>query len=135
MRLMDMGIEPYLVSSTLIASMAQRLVRKLCNECKEAYEPNPKTLPADLILSPSERLYRAVGCDACRQTGYKGRSGVYELMLMDEDIAELITHRKPTYEIVEAARKNGLRLLREDGWLKTRRGITDVSEVVKNTAI
>lgn len=135
MRLMDMGIEPYLVSSTLIASMAQRLVRKLCNECKEPYEPNPKTLPADLKLSPNERLYRAVGCDACRQTGYKGRSGVYELMLMNEDIAELITHRKPTYEIVTAARKNGLRLLREDGWLKTRRGITDVSEVVKNTAI
>ncbi len=135
MRLLDMGIEPYLVSSTLIAAMAQRLVRKLCNECKEAYEANPKTLPSDFKVHPSERLYRAVGCDSCRQSGYRGRSGVYELMLMNDDIAELITYRKPTYEIVTAARKNGLRFLREDGWLKTRRGITDVSEVVKNTAI
>ena len=135
MRLMDMGIEPYLVSSTLIGSMAQRLVRKLCNDCKEPYEPNPEKLPADFPYTPGENLYRAVGCDNCRQSGYRGRSGVYELMLMTDEIAGLINHRVPTYEIVAAARKNGLRLLREDGWLKARHGITDISEVVKNTAV
>lgn len=135
MRLMDMGIEPYLVSSTLVGCMAQRLVRKLCNECKEAYLPNPKKCPSNLKLVPGEKFYRAVGCDACRQSGYHGRSGVYELMMMNEEIAALITRRAPTYEIVEAARKSGLRLLQEDGWLKVRRGITDVEEVVKNTAV
>ena len=135
MRLMDMGIEPYLVSSTLAGSMAQRLVRRLCKECKEAYEPNPSTLPRDLKVAPGERFYRAVGCDTCRQSGYKGRSGVYELMMMSEELAGLITNRAPTYEVVAAARKAGLRLLREDGWLKVRRGITDVEEVVKNTAV
>lgn len=135
MRLMDMGIEPYLVSSTLVGSMAQRLVRKLCNGCKEAYDPDPAKLPADLHINPGEHLFRAVGCDACRQSGYKGRSGVYELMLMNEEIAQLITRRAPTYEILTVARKAGLRLLREDGWLKVRRGITDVEEVVRNTAI
>jgi len=135
MRLTDMGIEPYLVSSTLIGSMAQRLVRKLCNICKESYKPNLKKVPSDLILTEEDHLYRATGCDACRQTGYKGRSGVYELMLMNDEIANLITHRAPTYEVVAAARKNGLRLLREDGWLKVKRGITDVNEVVRNTAI
>lgn len=151
MRLMDMGIEPYLVSSTLIGSMAQRLVRKLCSSCKEAYQPELVKIPRDFkaMLAPngpitslsctgtsvSGCLYRAVGCDLCHHTGYKGRSGVYELMLMSEEIGGLINDHAPTYKIVTAARKNGLRLLREDGWMKVSQGITDIEEVVRNTAV
>lgn len=135
MRLIDMGVEPYLVSSTLIGSMAQRLVRKNCPKCKVEYRPEPKEVPPDLGLLPGEVLYRGAGCEYCRKKGFRGRSGLYELMVMDESISDKIMERAPSPEIVAAARKVGLRLLREDGWAKVRQGITTVDEVVKCTAI
>lgn len=134
-RLIDMGIEPYLVSSTLIGSMAQRLVRRICSKCKEPFTPPLNTLPKDLNAKSGDVFYRGAGCESCRNTGFRGRSGIYELMLMKDEIADLIIRRAPVYEIVQVAQRNGLRLLREDGWLKVRKGATTPDEVVKCTAV
>lgn len=135
MRLIEMGVEPFLVSSTMIGAMAQRLVRRVCPKCKESYEPDPATLPRDLILSPGEKLARGVGCPNCRGTGYRGRTGLYELMVMNDVIAEKIIERAPSPQIIAAGRASGLRLLREDGWVKVRAGATTPDEVVLCTAL
>jgi general secretion pathway protein E/type IV pilus assembly protein PilB len=135
MRLIDMGVEPYLVSSTLIGSMAQRLVRKVCPKCKIEYHPAPGEVPPDFGLKGGEKLVRGEGCEHCRKTGFRGRSGLYELLVMNEIISDKIMQRAPAPEIVAAARKGGLRLLREDGWAKVRKGITTAEEVLKCTAI
>jgi type II secretion system protein E len=134
LRLIDMGIEPYLVTSTLIGAMAQRLVRKICPDCKEQYDPKNEKLPKDLELKPGDKLSRGIGCQKCRNTGYRGRSGIYELLMMNDEIRNKVMTRAPLSEIIEAGRPDGLRLLREDGWVKVRRGITTPSEVVRCTA-
>jgi general secretion pathway protein E/type IV pilus assembly protein PilB len=134
MRMIDMGIEPYLVTSTLVGAMAQRLVRKICPDCKEAYEPELKKLPKDLPMEPGEKLYRGVGCQKCRNSGFRGRAGIYELMTMNDEIRAKIMARAPITEIVEAGRPSGLRLLREDGWIKVKKGMTTPSEVLRCTA-
>jgi general secretion pathway protein E len=132
-RLVDMGVEPFLVSSTLIGSMAQRLVRKVCLHCKTPHRPDQ--VPSGLELGPEESVYQGTGCEHCRQTGYRGRSGLYELMLMEENISKLIMERAASSTIAAAAKQNGMRLLREDGWLKVRQGVTTPEEVVKCTAL
>lgn len=134
MRLIEMGVEPFLVSSTMIGAMAQRLVRRVCPKCKELYEPDPANLPRDLILEPGQKLARGTGCPNCRGTGYRGRTGLYELMVMSDIIGEKIIERAPTPQIIAAARPTGLRLLREDGWIKVRAGHTTPDEVVLCTA-
>ncbi|MEJ5170071.1 MAG: ATPase, T2SS/T4P/T4SS family, partial [Fimbriimonadales bacterium] len=132
-RMIDMGVEPYLISATVIGVLAQRLGRRLCNECKEPYEMKAIELRrfGMTMDNPDEvvRLYRAVGCDACRQTGYKGRIGIYELMIMNAEIAELVVRRAPLADIKEAAKANGMKELREDGLGKALLGITDPAEV------
>lgn len=135
MRLIDMGVEPYLVSSTLIGSMAQRLVRKICAKCKTEVAPDHEKIPPDFKLQPGEVLYRGQGCEHCRKTGFRGRSGLYELLAMTDAISEKIMTRAPAPEIVAAARSTGLKLLREDGWDKVRAGATTVDEVLTCTAI
>lgn len=135
MRLIDMGVEPYLVSSTLIGSMAQRLVRKTCSKCQADYRPEPNEVPPDFALEPDEMLRRGTGCDHCRKTGFRGRSGLFELMVMNDAISNKIMERAPSPEIIAAARQVGMRLLREDGWLKVRDGTTRIDEVLKCTAI
>jgi type II secretory ATPase GspE/PulE/Tfp pilus assembly ATPase PilB-like protein len=135
MRLIDMGIEPYLVSSTLVGAMAQRLVRKICPNCKAQIPASTSSCPADFALTPGELIHRGNGCAACRQTGYRGRSGLYELMVMNETLSDHIMRRAPVADLIRAAKSSGLRLLREDGWLKVRRGITTPDEVVKCTAV
>ena len=134
MRLIDMGVEPFLISSTLTGSMAQRLVRRICSKCKADYEPDRAHLPRDLVLAPDAKLWRGAGCPNCRNTGYRGRSGLYELMEMSDAIAEKIIERAPSYQIVNVAKQGGLRLLREDGWDKVRSGATTPDEVVLCTA-
>ena len=134
MRLIDMGVEPFLISSTMIGSMAQRLVRRICPKCKTDYEPDRAHLPRDLELAPGDKLWRGTGCPNCRNTGYRGRSGLYELMVMSDAISEKIIERAPSYQIVAVAKQGGLRLLREDGWDKVRRGLTTPDEVVLCTA-
>ncbi len=135
MRLIEMGVEPFLVSSTMIGAMAQRLVRRICAKCKEHYTPEPSVLPRDLKLEPGEQLARGAGCPHCRNTGYRGRTGLYELMVMTEAISEKIIERAPSPKIVAVARESGLRLLREDGWIKVREGHTTPDEVVLCTAL
>ena len=135
MRLIEMGVEPFLVSSTVIGVMAQRLVRKGCAKCKELYLPALADIPRDLKLEPGQQLARGTGCPNCRNTGYRGRSGLYELMVVTETIAEKIIERASAAKIVAAGRESGLRLLREDGWIKVRQGITTPDEVVVCTAL
>jgi len=133
MRLIDMGVEPFLVSSTLIGAMAQRLVRKVCPKCKEEY--TPEKLPKDFPREASDKFYRGVGCQWCRNTGYRGRSGVYELMAMNDEISAKVMERAPSPEVIATSRKSGTRFLREDGWLKVKRGVTTIDEVLMCTAV
>jgi len=134
-RLLDMGIEPFLVTSTVAAAMAQRLVRTICPECKEEYEPDRELLPPDLELEPGAKLYRGAGCRRCRSTGYLGRTGLFELMTLTEAIGEKVMNRASVSEVIRAAREGGMRLLRQDGWDKVRRGITTPEEVIRNTKV
>ena len=134
-RLVDMGVEPYLVSSTLVGSMAQRLVRKICPQCKQTYAPDAKTIPSDFGLQANDRFHRGKGCERCRGTGFRGRTGLYELMVMNEELADRVLQRRPPTELIQVGRRSGLRLLREDGWLKVRQGVTTVGEVITCTAV
>ncbi|MBE3133742.1 MAG: Flp pilus assembly complex ATPase component TadA [Acidobacteria bacterium] len=132
-RLLDMGVEPFLVTSTLAAAMAQRLVRTICRECREEYEPDPSQFPRDFRFEPGTKLWRGAGCRTCRGTGYRGRTGLFELMVADDAISERIMARASSGDIVTAALKGGMRLLREDGWAKVRAGITTPEEVMRST--
>jgi general secretion pathway protein E/type IV pilus assembly protein PilB len=130
-----MGLEPFLVTSTLVAAMAQRLVRTICQECKEPYEPDRERLPADFKLEPGARLWRGRGCRKCRDTGFRGRTGLFELLVLDDDLREKIMARAPTGQVIHVAVRNGLRVLREDGWMKVRAGITTPQEVMRSTKV
>ena len=130
-RLLDMGVEPFLVSSSLEGILAQRLVRTICKHCKDAYDPDPESLPKDLQLEPGQKLYRGVGCRECRQIGYRGRAGIYELLMMNDDIRELIVQRTSSGRIQAEAIRHGLRLLREDGFDKVKQGVTTPEEVLR----
>jgi general secretion pathway protein E/type IV pilus assembly protein PilB len=136
-RLVDMGVEPFLVSSTVEAVMAQRLVRTLCNECKEVYEPEPdelpKDFPVDKLSEYGGRLHRPHGCRACRQLGYSGRVGIYELLETTERVRKLAHERGSTWEIRKAGIEDGMVTLRQDGWMKVLRGRTSVDEVMRVT--
>jgi len=132
-RLLDMGIEPFLVSSSIAGVLAQRLVRKICPACREEYEPDPSQLPADFNYQPGQTLFRGRGCRECRNSGHKGRFGIFELMVIDDELRELIVGRAPAMKLLEAARRNGLISMREDGWAKVRRGEVAIEEVARVT--
>jgi general secretion pathway protein E/type IV pilus assembly protein PilB len=134
-RLIDMGVEPFLVASTLEAAMAQRLARRICPHCKEAYEPDREKLPPDLSLDAGQKLHRGAGCRQCRHTGYFGRVGLFELMTSTDALRQRITSSVSTSEITSVARSEGMRMLREDGWNKVRAGMTTPEEVLRNTKI
>jgi type IV pilus assembly protein PilB len=133
-RLIDMGIEPFLVSASLIGVLAQRLGRRICKECKEPYKP-PADALARLGFPPGSNdnvtFYRGRGCETCRQTGYKGRIGIFELMLMNAEIRDLIIKRAPLGEIRAACAANGMKTLKEDGIAKVVEGITTIEEVMR----
>ncbi|MEZ6034582.1 MAG: ATPase, T2SS/T4P/T4SS family [Planctomycetaceae bacterium] len=136
MRLADMGVEPFLISSTLEGIMAQRLVRTLCKHCREAYMPSEEEVPVDFPLvdyTAGQPIYRANGCRQCRGTGYSGRLGIYELLVSNEEIRMLASERRGTNEIRKAAIAAGMRTLRQDGWLKVARGVTTIEEVLRVT--
>ncbi|NLX14429.1 MAG: type II secretion system ATPase GspE [Phycisphaerales bacterium] len=130
-RMLDMGIEPFLISSSVEGILAQRLVRLICPHCKEAYEPDRAQLPPDFVLEPGHKLHRGRGCRECRNIGYRGRLGIYELIMMNDEIRELVVQRASGGRIQEAAVKHGLRLLREDGWFKIKAGLTTPEEVLR----
>jgi type IV pilus assembly protein PilB len=135
-RLVDMGVEPFLISSSVIASISQRLARKICANCKEPYEPRRDML-LGLRIDPDApeyketTFYHGTGCDACRGTGYRGRIGLFELMEMNEEIAELIVRRASAGQIREAAVASGMTTLRDDGMAKVLNGMTTVEEVTR----
>ena len=136
-RLIDMGVEPYLVGSSLIGVLAQRLVRVLCKECREAYLPTPEEL-REIGIGPEKgreprMIYRAKGCDACNGTGYRGRTGIYEIMMVDDAIRELAVKKVDSGSIKRAAVQKGMRTLMEDGGRKVLRGVTSVAEVLSVT--
>ncbi len=135
-RLIDMGIEPFLVSSSVEALMAQRLIRTLCKSCKEEYKPDVELLRE--VGFPMEDLgrvkfYRGRGCEDCRFTGFKGRSAIYEILVMSEALRPLIIERASSAAIKHLACTQGMRTLRDDGWEKVKQGITTVEEVARVT--
>lgn len=137
MRLIDMGVEPFLTASTVEGVMAQRLVRTLCPECREAYIPQADDLPADFplqeCLGRGEKIYRARGCRNCRNTGYSGRVGIYELLTTNDEVRRLAGERTATNILKRAAVESGMTTLRQNGWRKVRTGQTSVEEVLRVT--
>jgi len=135
-RLIDMGIEPFLVSSSVEALIAQRLVRTICKTCKEEYRPEVEFLKE--IGFPEKEIgtakfYRGRGCEECRFTGYKGRTGIYEILVMHDNLRPLVIERTSSNAIKVAACANGMKTLRDDGWVKVKAGITTVEEVGRVT--
>jgi type IV pilus assembly protein PilB len=135
-RLIDMGIEPFLISSAIILILAQRLIRKVCTECREAVKVHPQLL-IDLGVPPDEvksfPVYKGKGCSLCNNTGYKGRVGLYEVMPMKEEIKELVLSRASTSEIKKEAIRLGMKTLRQSGVAKIKEGVTTIEEVLRST--
>ncbi len=132
-RLIDMGVEPFLASSTVEGVMAQRLIRRLCTECREEYVPTEDDVPPDFPRPLPERLYRPVGCRACRDTGFAGRTGIFELLKTDDGVRELCVERASSSRIRQHGLQNGMTTLRQSGWIKVAEGVTDIEEVVRIT--
>jgi len=140
-RLIDIGVEPYLVSSSLAGVLAQRLVRKLCLKCRKEYRPSKEELESikasiyqsasePQIQNPDFRLYKPTGCKDCHNTGYKGRMGIFELLIPDNGIKELIVKKAPAHQIKDTACQAGMKTLRQDGFQKVLQGTTSLSEVL-----
>ena len=137
-RLIDMGIEPFLVASSVEAVMAQRLVRTICSHCKTEQKVEHDYLrrigfPANEI--GTARFWKGAGCEECRQLGYQGRMGIYELLILNESLRPLILSRAPASTIAQQAIEFGMRTLRTDGWNKVRNGQTTIEEVLRVTQI
>ncbi|HRQ72325.1 MAG TPA: GspE/PulE family protein [Phycisphaerales bacterium] len=135
-RLLDMGVEPFLVSSSVEGIMAQRLVRRICEECRVEYHPDRGDLPDDFQLAKGASLVRGEGCRACRGTGYRGRVGVYELLRMNPAIREMVMQRVNAPQIAARAVEDGdLLTLKHDGYDKARAGVTTIAEVMRALAV
>ena len=134
-RLVDMGVEPFLVGSSLVAVLAQRLVRILCVECREAYEASDEELREMGVKPPGKpvTLFRGNGCPACAQTGYQGRMGIFELMVVDDEIRTLVSTNVDAKTIKKQAVSKGMGTLRADGARKVLRGVTSISELLRAT--
>jgi len=134
-RLVDMGVEPFLVASSLVAVLAQRLVRVLCKDCREQYEATREEL-IEIGVRPPDRpvpLYRAAGCAGCNYTGYKGRLGIFELMLVDDDLRAMVSTNTDSKSIKQKAQQKGMHTLRTDGARKVLQGLTSVAELLRAT--
>ena len=132
-RMIDMGVEPFLVASSTVLIMAQRLVRRICNNCK-AVEKVPEDALTDIGLATDTVVYKGQGCDQCGGNGYSGRQGLFEVMTVTPEIREMILDRASTAELEQKAREQGMLTLREDGLLKIKKGITTVEEVLRETS-
>lgn len=133
-RLIDMGIEPFLVASSVVAVLAQRLLRKICPECKQPYKPSPEELSRlDVAPDANVTLYRGAGCAACSQTGYRGRTGIFELMVLDDEIRRLIGAKADSTTIKQAAIARGMVTLKQEGAAKVLQGQTSLEELMRIT--
>jgi type II secretory ATPase GspE/PulE/Tfp pilus assembly ATPase PilB-like protein len=131
-RLLDMGVEPFLVSSSVEGIMAQRLVRRICAECAEPFKPDRADLPPGFELPAGATMMKGAGCRACRNTGYRGRVGLYELLQVSDVLREMIMQRKNAHELAARGRTDGhLSTLRDDGYVKACQGVTTVEEVLR----
>ncbi len=132
-RMIDMGVEPFLVGTTVEGIMAQRLARRLCKHCKQPWKPRPDEVPEDFPkeLLDTGTIYRPVGCRECRDTGYAGRVALYELLIPNDEIRRLAGEKAPSVEVKKIARANGMATLRDNGWKKVGLGITSVEEVIR----
>ena len=138
-RLLDIGVKPFLVASALRAAMAQRLVRSICEKCKESYKPTEREIKMLTGLAKGtsatipDMMYHGAGCDKCGRTGYKGRKGIFEIFKVDDTIQRLIFDHAPATLLRQRAREMGMRTLREDGMLKVASGMTSLAEVLRVT--
>jgi len=135
-RLIDMGVEPFLVASSVIAFVAQRLVRVICSKCKTEVKPDNETRKelGVLKINPSKiKIYKGKGCEHCKNTGYKGRTAIYEILALTDPIRELALNRASSEEIKKKALSLGMHTLRQDGWEKVLKGITTPEEVIRVT--
>jgi len=135
-RLVDMGVEPFLITSTVRAVLAQRLVRKICSECKKEYKPSAgELLEFDISKEKIKgmKFYKGDGCQKCNSSGYKGRTGLYELLVVDDKIRDLVVKRESLASIRNAACEGGMKTLRENGLKKVMEGITTIEEVLRET--
>lgn len=130
-RLLDMGIEGFLVSSSIMGVLAQRLVRVICRACKEPHTPQQSIVDKIESLPDNFTAYRGTGCEECRGTGYRGRTGIFELMLMDGEIRRLIIERANADIIRQKAVEKGMQVLRDSGWEKVKEGVTTIEEVLR----
>jgi type IV pilus assembly protein PilB len=135
-RLIDLGLEPYLINATLEGVVAQRLVRRICSNCREEYEPTPDAV-LSLGLRPEDvegkNFYRGRGCDRCNNIGYYGRMGIFEILMINSELRQMMLHDASTQEIRAASRKYGTRSLRQAGLLAVYDGMTTVEEISRAT--
>ncbi|UCH81892.1 MAG: type II secretion system ATPase GspE [Nitrospiraceae bacterium] len=130
-RLLDMGIEGFLVSSSLIGVLAQRLVRVICQSCKEPYTPQQEVIDKTEFNVSNMSTYHGAGCDECRNTGYRGRTGIFEFMIVDGEMRRLILDKSSSDIIRQRAVEKGMQVLRDNGWEKVKAGITTIEEVLR----
>jgi len=133
-RLIDMGLEPFLISSSLILIVAQRLVRQICPKCKEEHSPTPNAL-RDLGLDSAAKFFRGKGCPVCKNTGFLGRIGIFEVLVLNETIRKMVEERNSADAIKKKAIELGMKTLREDGLEKARQGLTTIEEILRVTEI
>jgi type IV pilus assembly protein PilB len=135
-RLRDMGLETYLITATVEAILAQRLVRKICEDCRSEFEPSPEMLmelglrPADVV---GKKFFYGKGCDRCNNTGHRGRCGIFELLIMNDEIRDLVSAGVSTDALINACRRQGMMSLRESGLRAIFNGVTTIDEVVRET--
>jgi type II secretory ATPase GspE/PulE/Tfp pilus assembly ATPase PilB-like protein len=127
-RMLDLGVEPFLLASAVVAAVGQRLVRLLCRRCKRPGPPSPEDLRALGVPEPPAVVYRPAGCSECGGTGYRGRTGVFEILVVDHTVRDLVLRRSPATALAEAARGAGMRTLRESAARKVLEGLTSVEE-------
>src|SRR5690606_32371001 len=133
-RLINIGVEPYLISASVNGILAQRLVRKICQHCKQPHTPSDEVRKVlDRCEFGDGELFRGTGCDKCRQTGYSGRLGIYELLTMNDALRDMVTTNPDVNVLRRMCREAGLVTLRQDGWRKARLGLTTVDEVLRVT--
>ncbi len=133
-RLIDMGLEPFLISSSLILIVAQRLVRQICPKCKEEHSPTPNAL-RDLGMDSAAKFFRGKGCPACKNTGFLGRIGIFEVLVLNETIRKMVEERNSADAIKKKAIELGMKTLREDGLEKAKQGLTTIEEILRVTEI
>jgi len=134
-RLLDLQVAPYQIAATINGVLAQRLVRRICPHCRERYRPDPQVV-SFISGEPKGKptLVRGRGCEACHRTGYLGRIGIFELLIVSETLNRAITARESLARLRELGEKEGMQLMRQDGWVKVQAEITTVEEVLRVTA-